>query len=123
MDRPVHVPTHAVRYAAATIAKNVWITATGGETDSDPVGVIKYYVGSFRREFAVLIRFDHVLEPHGTWLDVLVRNGPCELGTLALQEHTSLAWLDAVVPHLLDRSEIDSMTKLRLAARWAEATT
>ncbi|MCT8000580.1 hypothetical protein NZL82_01670 [Sphingomonas sanguinis] len=39
----------------------------------------------------------------------------------ALDPDKSLAWLDIVVPNLLASDAIDAMTKMRLAARWAEA--
>ncbi len=39
----------------------------------------------------------------------------------ALEPDRSLSWLDIVVPDLLASDRVDTMTKLRLAARWAEA--
>jgi hypothetical protein len=39
----------------------------------------------------------------------------------AMHPKTSIEWLDLAVPMVLASDRVDAMTKLRLAARWAEA--
>lgn len=57
----------------------------------------------------------------GSVLTHIVSCASPDLAILAMQKRASEGWLDLVAPQLLASDALDAMTKLRLAARWAEA--
>lgn len=50
-----------------------------------------------------------------------VLNGGAASIHVAMRQDTSAEWLELAMPQLLASDRVDAMTRLRLAARWAEA--
>lgn len=126
MERPAHALEHAIPARHIAPHDGAWIAAHQNVgTDGKPIcGVTWWWVEKTGNPCVMEADFARDLKAYdmeGTNLDMFVEDSVPDLFELAMRADTPKPWLDEAVPAMLASPDLDAMTKLRLAARWAEA--